>query len=232
MIEGLDLFCGEGGASAGYASITHIAMTGVDKNPAPLKRYPYDRVCKDWQAGLRQYMGLIDFIHASPPCQVYSGAVSTAARIEYLQMYDGMIDRVRDCCWVSGKPYIIENVPGAPLRNPVELCGCMFGLGAKIEGKRFALYRPRLFETSFPLAQPKHKEHVHPALPVFGHSPPSWFYRKYGHGVPVAMVRKAMGSPWMSREGLRESIPPAFTQYIASGLLSALGSSMPGQLAR
>jgi DNA (cytosine-5)-methyltransferase 1 len=46
---------------------------------------------------------------------------------------------------------VIENVVGAPLIEPVSLCGRMFGL---------PLYRHRLFECSFFLLTPSHPAHT------------------------------------------------------------------------
>jgi hypothetical protein len=49
----------------------------------------------------------------------------------------------RNAFELIGKPWVIENVPGAPLRDPVMLCGVMF------DGLR--VYRHRLFESNQPM---------------------------------------------------------------------------------
>jgi DNA (cytosine-5)-methyltransferase 1 len=39
-------------------------------------------------------------------------------------------------------------------------------------------------------------------------------------GVPLA--REVMGMPWASREGLREAVPPAYTEHIGRALIKQL----------
>jgi hypothetical protein len=53
-----------------------------------------------------------------------------------------LIPETRALLREAGVPYVIENVPGAPLENPITLCGSMFGLDVK---------RHRIFECSFPV---------------------------------------------------------------------------------
>ncbi|MEI6305961.1 MAG: SAM-dependent methyltransferase, partial [Deltaproteobacteria bacterium] len=106
----------------------------------------------------------------------------------------------------TGKPYVIENVVGAPLENPVMLCGAMFpGL---------TVYRHRLFESNFPLNVPAHPDHVVP-LRKMGRPPLAGeFMHVVGNFSGVARAKEAMGISWMVRDGLREAIPPAYTQFI------------------
>jgi DNA (cytosine-5)-methyltransferase 1 len=205
----LDLFCGQGGAGAGYWR-AGCKVVGVDIKPQP--RYPFGFVCADALDVLSSVnLAEFDLIHASPPCQRYSIAVNNANRGNY----PDLVAPVRDALKRAGKPYVIENVPGAPLQNPIELCGCMFGLGVQHNGIWFGLYRPRLFEASWPVDQPEHKPHDATAIPVYGHNSPGWFYRKHGFGAPSAARSAAMGTPWMTRNGTSEAIPPAFTEYLA-----------------
>ncbi|MCY7346202.1 MAG: hypothetical protein LH614_08255 [Pyrinomonadaceae bacterium] len=72
------------------------------------------------------------FIHASPPCQLF-----TTFNHLTTKDYKDLIEPVRQRLKATGKPYITENVVGAPLENPVMLCGTMFGL---------RVYRHRLFD--------------------------------------------------------------------------------------
>lgn len=109
-------------------------------------------------------------------------------------------------------PYVIENVPGAPLVGAVELCGQMFGL---------ELYRHRLFETSFSLTPPVHPPHGVPASKA-GHWREGTIMSVAGHVSPMRIARAAMGNDWMSRDGLTESIPWSYTEYIGRQLMSSL----------
>lgn len=220
MTRVLDLFAGQGGAARGYAA-AGFEVTGIDLHPMP--RYPYEihqwdalnalkRLMQGYMIGGR-HLDDFDLIHASPPCQYYSHATRNADRNRHPDLIPAVQERLR----ATGKPYVIENVPGAPLQDPLVLCGCMFGLHTVISGQRFHVRRPRLFETGgFTARQPRCR-HVpgEPVLPVLGHGVPGWFYRKHGHGVPAGVIAQAMHVPWMTREGVREAIPPVFTGYIA-----------------
>lgn len=83
------------------------------------------------------------------------------------------------------------------------------------------LYRHRLFESSFPIAQPNHPRHVIPASPA-GHWEPGTIISVSGH-CNAAEARRAMGIPWMNRDELAEAIPPAYTEFIGGQLLARLG---------
>ena len=67
-----------------------------------------------------------------------------------------MIPLVRDALINANKIYVIENVPNAPLINPVQLCGSAFGLKVR---------RHRLFESNFPL-KGTHCHHKQQGKPV------------------------------------------------------------------
>lgn len=72
----------------------------------------------------------------------------------------------------SGLPYVIENIPAAPLRNPFVLCGSTFGL---------PIIRHRLFETNPWLIVPKACNTIastkvtgHPGGPYYPYARGSW----------------------------------------------------------
>ena len=65
----LDLFCGQGGAAAGYIA-AGWDVTGVDRDNHA-KRYPGAFVHGDALAFLAEHGKEFDAIHASPPCQGY-----------------------------------------------------------------------------------------------------------------------------------------------------------------
>ncbi len=210
----LDLYCGQGGAAAGYRR-AGFEVVGVDIKDQP--RYPFEFMQGDAIGFLkwlltdgRPFLAGVDLIHASPPCQHYSQAV----RNDNKGAHPDLIGPTRELLRETGVPYVIENVPYAPLIDPVELCGCMFDMHIEYRGIDFGLYRKRLFESSFPLLAPEHGKHQRPALPVFGHGgTPGWFYRKFGHGVPAEFQKELMDTPWMTRAGTSESIPPIFSEF-------------------
>lgn len=217
----LDLFCGAGGAGMGYYR-AGFEVHGVDIEPQP--RYPFDFVAMDaldldweWVAS--------DFgaIHASPPCQDYSKAMRHLSGD-----YPRLIEPVRDRLAASGLPWVIENVPGAPLpvqadlfgRYGAELCGSMFGLQAS----GLQIRRHRLFETSFPLTAPRGCDHSLPAFnPHNGSSRGRQrIYDAFGRCDPERPWLACMGVEWMNRYEGREAIPPAYTEYIGRTLLRHL----------
>ena len=128
----LDLFCGAGGCSVGYAR-EGFEVVGVDINPQP--HYPFEFHQAD---ALTYPLEGFDCYHASPPCQD-----SSRASIQWRKagkVYHQDIPATRKRLIASGKPWVMENVVGAPLLNPVLLNGAMF---------QMKIRRNRLFETSF-----------------------------------------------------------------------------------
>ena len=208
----LDLFCCEGGAGMGYAQ-AGFDITGVDIEPQP--RNPHRFVLGDALAYLAEHGHEYDAIHASPPCQGYSHLTPEAHRANYPKL----IPQLRAMLRELGKPYIIENVAGArhELENPVMLCGSMFGLRTQ---------RHRYFETSFPIAAPCACDHSQIPLLVTTASKASRA-KRLALGMQPKSVKNAplaYGIDWMSCEGLKECIPPAYTEYLGRAVLSALAN--------
>lgn len=198
----LDLFCCEGGAATGYHQ-AGFEVVGVDIVHRP--NYPFDLVVADALEYGYAHGHEFDAIHASPPCQAYS----KAQRLRDNQHPD-LVGPTREMLETLGKPWVIENVPGAPLRDPVELCGAMFGLRT---------YRHRLFETGgFELVPPPHPVHVARTTKMGRPLKEGEFMHVVGNFSGVATARDIMGMPWASREGLAEAIPPAYTRYIGGVL--------------
>lgn len=199
----LDLYCCQGGASAGYAA-AGAEVFGVDLHPQP--RYPFPFRQGDALEATGRNADRADFIHASPPCQAYSDT----QRIQRNDHAD-LIGPTRDALNATGRPWVIENVGGAldELRDPVMLCGAMFGLHT---------YRHRWFETGggFTFTPPEHPEHVHPTVKMGRPVREGDWYHAVGNFSGVAYVRRDMGVPWMNRDGVRECIPPAYTEYIGN----------------
>jgi DNA (cytosine-5)-methyltransferase 1 len=200
----LDLFCCAGGAAMGYHR-AGFDVIGVDIEPQP--RYPFRFIQADATTfPLEGY----DAIHASPPCQDHVRTPGPAAK----HGTGWMLDATRQRLTASGLPWVIENVPGAPMRADYKLCACMFDLPR--------LKRERWFETSwhaFDLRAPCH--HPEPSISVTGTGTPTGTWKIYG-AVSVAEMRKVMGINWMSRAELSQAIPPAYTEYIGTALLAAI----------
>ena len=147
----LDLFCCAGGAAKGYSD-AGFEVVGVDINPQP--NYPFEFIQADVLNMDIGFLQDFDAIHASPPCQSYS---DLAKRNRNADAHPRLIEPVREMLDKSGRPYVIENVEGAPLQNPIVLCGTMF--------KGLRVIRHRLFEANFPLVAPEHIPHKeHPRV--------------------------------------------------------------------
>ena len=211
----LDLFCGAGGASVGYHQVG-FDVVGVDIAPQP--NYPFSFIETDALSLEPAFLHAFDAIHASPPCQAYS---DLAARNRNGNKWPRLIEPVRDMLTSIGKPYVIENVEGAPLWNYVVLCGTMF------PGLR--VLRHRLFESNFAIHPPRHglhpKVHTHDRRKShFGKTNEKYdFVQVTGGGnCSIEAARDAMGINWMTKRELNESIPPAYTRFIGAILLSRL----------
>jgi DNA (cytosine-5)-methyltransferase 1 len=209
----LDLFSGAGGAAMGYHRVG-FDVVGVDIQPQ--KNYPFEF----HQADAMTYpLDGFDAIHASPPCQLYSMANNI-----HQHDHPDLVPETQRRLRASGLPYVIENVPGAPLDHPYLICGLALGCGVK---------RHRLFETNFPMLVPSCPP-GHPGdwLLVFGHT-----VLERGHqigrtekGGPIIRRkhvgtdrgRVAMGIDWMNRDELSEAIPPAYTEYVGGWLMNHL----------
>jgi DNA (cytosine-5)-methyltransferase 1 len=210
----LDLFCCAGGASMGYHQ-AGFDVTGVDIVPRP--RYPFEFVQADALTLDPVWVASFDAIAASPPCQFHTSMKTMHNAKEHLDL----IEPTRALLVGSGVPWIMENVVGAPLKDPILLCGTMFGLGA--DGAE--IQRHRLFETSFPILL--HPECQHTAAPTIG------IYgkgcrdsrRRYDKTIPeftVVQGRAAMGCDWMTTAELSQAIPPAYTQFLGRHLMDHL----------
>lgn len=203
----IDLFCCAGGASMGYAQ-AGFDVVGVDIARQP--RYPFPFIRADVTDMDPRFLATFDFIAASPPCQLYTNC----QRIRDNEHPD-LVAPTRALLKASGRPYVIENVVGAPLLAPVELCGAMFGL---------KVYRHRLFECSFPVLVPDHPPHTAPLRKMGRRPQPGDFLHVVGHFSGVAQAKEAMGINWMVRDELREAIPPAYTHHIGLAALAHIAS--------
>lgn len=205
----LDLFCCQGGASAGYVA-AGFDVVGVDIGPQP--RYPYEFMRGDALEVLGNIVTMrqFDAVHASPPCQAFTRAQKLQGN-EHPDLIEPVRERLE---WLE-LPYVIENVEGATLRDPVLLCGTMFGL---------RLYRHRLFECSFPVTEPLHGQHYLRQVKMGRKPGPQDILQPVGNFSGVDEAREAMGMPWACQQGLREAIPPAYCEFIGQHLMAAIST--------
>ncbi|MCX7746591.1 MAG: DNA cytosine methyltransferase [Clostridia bacterium] len=196
----LDLFCCAGGASMGlYKELKPECIVGVDIKPQ--KEYPFQLLNKNVMDLDVNFLKEFDFIWASPPCQNYSKVCKWNGR-----NYPDLVDAVRDMLLKADRPYVMENVPGAPLRNDLMLCGEMFGIG---------VIRHRFFEINgFKVVQPMHKKHSGKVIN-------GDFVTCAGNGAhgssKISDWQKAMEIDWTrDKWAIAQAVPPVYSQYIAS----------------
>jgi DNA (cytosine-5)-methyltransferase 1 len=197
----LDLYCGAGGAAMGLHQVWPDAeIIGIDIIDQP--HYPFKFYRGDVKTFGFEY-SKHDFVWASPVCKRYT--CMSNCREGYADFHPNDIGFIRALLKHDGKPFVIENVMGAPLINPIMLCGRMFNLD---------LYRHRLFEANFPLVAPSHPKHNISASRA-GHWKPGTVMSVAGNFAPVEEGRRAMGITWMTRNELAQAVPPAYSRYIA-----------------
>lgn len=220
----LDLFGGAGGAGEGYRR-AGFNILGIDITEHP--DYPGEHHVMDWEEGLERFAGWADVIHASPPCPRYSSATPAHTR----DKHPDLVAPVREALIATGKPYVIENVVGAPLHDPAIYCGSSFGLRVR---------RHRLFESSVLLDAPACSHHTQstPVVGVYGNHPdrPGGWKRPDGssRGVKATSIEDAsdaLGIFHMSTwSDLADSIPPAYTIHIGEQLRAHLDDPQPRDL--
>ena len=223
----LDLFCGAGGASEGLRQ-AGFDVLGVDIRPQP--RYPFHFIQADALSFLETWIvphehfrllgeaRKIEFIWASPPCQK-----NTALRtMPNARSHECLIEPTRALLKQIGPPWAMENVVGAPLINPVTLCGTSFGLsdpGGCLGHGPWELQRHRLVEARFPLPQLPCNHRV-PCLGVYGGHVRDRRRREGSESrgrsdPPRELAENLMGIHWMTLDELSQSIPPAYSRWVA-----------------
>jgi len=216
----LDLFCGAGGASKGLLNAGFRQVTGVDIEKQP-------EYCSKffWQENVFDFLNYTDldcfkFIWASPPCQAYS--VGTIGYRNKGKKYIDLIGKTRKLLLKTGKPFVIENVPGSPLRKDLLLCGEMFGL---------PIIRHRWFEIhGFKCEQPKHEKHKRKvtegtAVACWTGGRPGCFGDKEKRAklkpATLKQIQKAMKIDWIAdKTTLCQCVPPAYAEYIGRQFLN------------
>jgi DNA (cytosine-5)-methyltransferase 1 len=213
----LDLFSGAGGAARGYQR-AGFYVVGVDVRPQP--HYAGDEFVE--ADAMTFPLDGFDAIHASPPCQPFTRG--QALRRGKASDKPDLVAATRGRLTTFGRPWVIENVVGAPLRYPATLCGSMFGL---------AVRRHRLFESSELLWPPRPCQHRRQGRPVgvyhamndqvkgIDHSTGKTVYG----GRTASTVEEAgvaMGIDWMTWGEMVEAIPPVYTEWIGARLMETI----------
>ena len=219
----LDLCCGAGGAAVGYAR-AGFHILGIDHHPQ--RDYPFPIEVRDVTDVLNQpqLLDQFDVVHISPPCPRWSLITP------HPETHPDLIGPARQALRAWGGPYLIENVPGAPLHDPVLLCGAAFGLGTTCrDGIRRTLRRHRHFESNLPLDTPGCR--CLPGQHTIG------VYGGGGGATPGSRVYKAhyeegcwaLGTGWMrDRRATANAIPPAYTEHLGHQLVAHLTGAHHG----
>lgn len=184
-------------------------VVGVDIKPQP--KYPFRFVQAEALEYVAEHGHEYDAIHASPPCQEYTEAGKQWRKAG--KKYADLVAPTRAALKKTGKPYVIENVPGAPLVHPIKLNGAMFGMKVR---------RTRLFECSFDmpfyLLPSEERSTFRMGRPVEDGD----VITPVGHFSNVPYARKVMGIDWMGQKELAQAIPPAYTEFIGRELMKVL----------
>ncbi len=208
----LDLFCKAGGCTKGYQR-AGFYVVGVDIEPQP-------NYCGDefFQADALEVLTDLAFvqsfaaIHASPPCQRWATAGADRALADE---HPDLLTPTRELLKQIGLPWIIENVPGAPMPTAFLLCGATFGL---------PVVRHRLFETSFNVGLVPSLCHQREWGRAVDHGPG---FAPYARGSWEARWRKEVLPtvwPWMTLKEAGQAIPPAYCEWIGTRLVEHLGA--------
>jgi DNA (cytosine-5)-methyltransferase 1 len=206
----LDLFCGAGGAAMGYHR-AGFDVVGVDIKPQP--HYPFEFHRQDVFELLASTPLKFDFVHASPPCQLFSRAGKLRDAQGGRASSVDLVGRTRFMLQASGAPYVIENVPGSPIQG-VTVCGSAFGLGVR---------RHRLFESPVAL-QGTVCDHKAQGRPIGVYHVPNDDIPQGGRTArDLAEGKQAMGVDWdVTWNELKEMVPPAYTEWIGRQLLASI----------
>lgn len=207
----LDLFCCAGGAGMGYHR-AGFDVVGVDIAPQP--NYPFEFHRGDALEYLAEHGHEFDVIHASPPCQQFT-AYGRSDTKGWRDNYLNFLPQTQEALGQFDVPWVIENVPGAPLRAPVQLCGSSFHLDVR---------RHRLFESNVALEVPPcdHSRQTPRFAPASNRKNLRSTVEVGVWRIPLEVQQQAMGIDWTTLRELSESIPPAYTEHIGRQLLEVL----------
>jgi len=195
----LHVFADEGIESEALAAYGSVTRVGLDPKDNP---YTDELIaCDARELDLDQTYDLGLF---PPPCQRWAvgSHISGDPEEKHKNLIPAAREVARECC----ENWIIENVPQAPLHQPVTLNGGMFGL---------PLHYERCFETSYHVDQPRQQSRL---------SGPGGFDTHHANGgfqgsKELWKSAKGYTGEYNSRSLKREAIPRAYINYLVRPLL-------------
>jgi DNA (cytosine-5)-methyltransferase 1 len=230
----IDSMCCEGGAAAGLWD-AGFQPIGIDHDQRALKRYPFPHFPGDVFTLVPTLVAMFGAVAvwASPHCQPHS-----ASKHAHSKQYPDQLEDTRALLRATGLPYIIENVERAPLLDPITLCGATFGLTAiDDDGQRLVMRRHRKFETNAHLfGQPcecaEYKRRGYRVAGAYGGGSSdkqhAQHVRRGGYTPSKRVQENMLGIGWMTRHGLNQSVPPAYSRYLGVQLMDAISPALAG----
>lgn len=204
-----DLYCGAGGASMGLHRAGFSTLYGIDLQLQ--SNYPFTFIQAD--ALHVPIPNNVSFVWASPPCQAFSAYRRRGSGVG--ETYPNLIPETREKLKAWGGMYCIENVPGAPLENPIQLCGSSFGLDVR---------RHRIFEANFDIDEVP-CDHAW-QTPRFAPATNRRNLRRTVEvgvwRIPLDIQQQAMGIHWMTLKELSQAVPPAYAEHIGRCAIRAM----------
>jgi hypothetical protein len=141
-----------------------------------------------------------------PPCQKWS--VATQGGGKGRETHPNLIPQAREQAKEISEYYIIENVPNAPLEDPIFLNGHMFGIPLKYE---------RAFETNYNLPQPQ-KTVDHPSTTQWDTDRGTEGWAWIGNKRLWNNV-KGYSYDWPSEPLKRSAVPRCYLNYLLRPLI-------------
>jgi len=186
-----------------------VVRVGIDPEPNPFSTVIQADACDP------PLSGGFDLAVAHPKCQRFSKA--TAGGGSDPEDHPNQIPDARNACQRLADHYIVENVPQAPLHDPVTFTGGMYGMG---------IHYPRAFETSFYSPQPTRTPRFRPErgpLAEQGKDGHAWVGTNEGW-----RLAKGYSYDWPARGLKRHAVPAPYLRRLLYWWLAALDADWSG----